>query len=347
LDPREFCSQARLVIVAGKGGVGKTTVSAALARLASRAGLSVLLMEMEGKSGLAAAFGADDLEYDEQLLRAAAGGEGGEGEIRARTLTPDRALLEYLDDHGLRRISKRLSRSGALDVVATAAPGIKDILLLGKVKQIERRQEADLVILDAPAAGHALTFLLAPRTLLETVSAGPIRVQAEEVLELLADPARCQVLLVTLPEETPVNEVVEAAFALEDRVGVDLGPVVVNGLYPVRAGLDADPDEAARAAGVTLAAGEAEALRAAAAFRLSRQRLQQEQAARLAEALPLAQLHLPILFTAGIGPAQVDDLAEALAAGVAALEPASDPIWCANRAGNSAIRAPDRRGSGA
>jgi anion-transporting ArsA/GET3 family ATPase len=317
LDPREFCAQTRLVIVAGKGGVGKTTVSAALARMASRAGLSALVVEIEGKAGLAAAFDVPPLAYDEQVLSAAAGGEG---EIRARTLTPDKALLEYLEEHGLQRISRRLTRGGAVDVVATAAPGIKDILLLGKVKQIEQRREADLIVLDAPAAGHAVTFLLSARSLLDTVSVGPIRSQAEDVLALLTDPARSRVLLVTLPEETPVNEVVETAFTLEDKVGIDLGPVVVNGLYPPVDGLDTDPEEAAAAAGATITAAEAQALRAAAHFRAARQRLQEEQLARLAEALPLPQLHVPSLFTADVGRAEVDVLADALAKSVASLQ---------------------------
>jgi anion-transporting ArsA/GET3 family ATPase len=318
LDSREFCSQTRLVIVAGKGGVGKTTISAALARMASRAGLSVLVVEIEGKHGLAAAFGGSPLAYDDQLLSSA---RPGEGEIRARTLTPDQALLEYLDEHGLQRISKRLTRTGALDVVATAAPGIKDILLLGKVKQLEQRRAADLIVLDAPAAGHAVTFLLSARSLLDTVSVGPIRAQAEEVLGLLTDPERSQAILVTLPEETPVNEVVETAFSLEDKVGIDLGPVIVNGIYPPLEGLEVDPVRAAAEADVALMPGEATALAAAAHFRAARQALQAEQLARLADALPLPQLHVPSLFTARIGPAEIDVLADALAASVAALEP--------------------------
>ena len=128
------------------------------------------------------------------------------------------------------RISKRLASTGALDVVATAAPGIKDILILGKVKQLERAKAADLIVLDAPAAGHAITFLLAARALLDAVRVGPINTQAREVLDLLTDAERCQVMLVTLPEETPVNELIDTAYHLEDRVGVSLGPVVVNGL---------------------------------------------------------------------------------------------------------------------
>lgn len=307
MDPAGFCTQSRVLIVAGKGGVGKTTVSAALARMGALAGLTTLIVEIEGKSGLGAAFGrSDPLTYDEVVLSPGGGPEGA-ADVRARTLTPDDALLEYLEDHGMRRVSKRLVQTGALDVVATAVPGIKDILVLGKIKQLERSSPADLIIVDAPAAGHAVTFLTSASGLLDAVRVGPIRAQAQDVVDLLSDPARCQVLLVTLPEETPVNEVVDTAFKLEDRVGVALAGVVVNGLYPPLPGLSPD------------AAGEDRALADAARFRLGREQLQREQVARLSEALPLPQLALPFLFTTEVGPAEIDELARALAEAVATL----------------------------
>jgi anion-transporting ArsA/GET3 family ATPase len=305
-----------VVIVAGKGGVGKTTVTAALARLAAGEGMDTLIVEVEGKSGLAALFDRPPLGYEESILWPRAGGEG---EVRGRTLTPDDALLEYLDDHGMRRVSKRLVSTGALDVVATAVPGIKDILILGKVKQLEQKKVADLIVLDAPAAGHAITFLLAARSLLDSVKVGPINTQAQEVVELLSDAARAQVVLVTLPEETPVNELVETAFHLEDRVGVSLGPVVVNGLYPELPGLEIDPAQAAADAGTSLRPGEAEALKAAAEFRLQRIALQREQLARLDALLPLPQLRLPFLFKADLGAADLGVLAAELRSGVLAL----------------------------
>src|SRR4051812_2645782 len=319
MDVVGFCTQTRLLIVAGKGGVGKTTVSAALARMAARAGLTTLVVEVEGKSGLSAVFGRrEPLTYEEVVL-APGGGPDGAADVRARTLTSDDALIEYLHDHGMRRISKRLTNSGALDVVATAVPGIKDILVLGKVKALERSNVADLIILDAPAAGHAVTFLLSARGLLDAVNVGPIRAQAADVVDLLSDPARCQVVLVTLPEETPVNEVVETAYKLEDRVGVSLAPVVVNGLYPALEGLDADPVAAAEEAGVRLDPAEARALRDAAAFRSQRQQLQAREVARLDAALPLPQIHLPLLFTTALGRPEIDVLAEAMAKGVGQL----------------------------
>ena len=319
MDPRAFCTSTRVLIVAGKGGVGKTTVSAALAKVASRAGLSPLLVELEGRSGVAELFGRPGTLGYEEVELAPADDASGAGPIRGRTLTPDDALVEYLDDHGMRRISKRLTRTGLVDVVATAVPGIKDILVLGKVKQLERERAADVIIVDAPAAGHAITFLESAQGLLDAVRVGPIRGQAEEVVELLGDPARAQVILVTLAEETPVNELVETAYALEDRVGLKLGPVVVNGLYPDVAGLDVDPVDAAASATVDLAPDEADALRAAASFRRRRLELQAGQVARLAEALPLSQLRLPFLFTRRIGRAELDELADALAAEIGRL----------------------------
>lgn len=328
MDPAQFFAASRLVIVAGKGGVGKTTVSAALASAASRRCLSTLIVEVEGKSGLATMFGRRPFRYEEVVLAEAEPGgadpgAGPRGEVRARTLTPDDALVEYLQDHAMSRISRRLMSSGALDMVSTAVPGIRDILVLGKVKQLEREGTADLLVLDAPAAGHAITFLQAARGLLDAVRVGPINTQARDVLEMLNDPARCQVVLVTLPEETPVNELIETAYSLEDKVGVSLGPVVVNGLYPEIGGLDADPASAADLAGTSLRKGEETSLRGAADFRVHRRGLQRAQIKRLAERLPLPQLHLPYLFDAEIGPVQLDLLAEALLDEVTGLDVAS------------------------
>ena len=304
--------------MAGKGGVGKTTVSAALARAAALAGLSTLVIEVEGKSGLATLFDQPPFDYEEVTL-SPAGSPAGAADIRARTLTPDDALLEYLVDHGMSRISKRLVQSGALDMVSTAAPGIKDILILGKVKSLERQKGVELLVLDAPAAGHAISFLRSPRGLLDAVSVGPINTQARDVLEMLTDPSRCQVVLVTLPEETPVNELVETAYSLEDEVGLSLGPVVVNGLYPDVAGLERDPAAAAAEAGAALQPGEAAALREAAAFRRHRAHLQAEQVARLADLLPLPQIRLPYLFSADLGPEHVELLAAEIRDGVESL----------------------------
>jgi len=316
MDLARFCSSARVMIVAGKGGVGKTTVTATLAAAAADAGLSVLIVEVEGKSGLAACFGRPPLGYEETELAP---------RVRGRTLTPDEALLDYLESHGLRRISKRLVRSGALEVVSTAVPGMKDILVLGKVKALELERVADLILIDAPAAGHAVTFLMSPRGLGDAVRVGPVSKQSTEVIEMLSDPARCQVMLVTVPEETPVNELVDTAFQLEDRIGVQLGPVVVNACYP-DPGLPASVDEVQRLAdelGVFVSPREAADLVAAAEFRRERYVLQQEQADRLAARLPLPQVRLPFLFTAELGPPEIGTLAGTFTARVEELPESS------------------------
>jgi anion-transporting ArsA/GET3 family ATPase len=312
MELTRFCSTSRVVIVAGKGGVGKTTTTAALALAAARAGMSVLILEVEGKSGLSAAFGRPQLTYEEIELAP---------RISARTLTPDQALLDYLRGNGLRRIGKRLLNSGALDVVATAVPGMKDILVLGKVKQLDLQRAADLILLDAPAAGHAVSFLLSPRGLLDAVRVGPIRKQAADVIDMLSDPARCQVLLVTIPEETPVNELVDTAFAIEDRVGVSLGPVVINGCYPHLDVVESDRDveRDGELAGVFVSPREAHDLSEAAEFRARRQELQASEADRLAQLLPLPQVRLPFLFHAELGPPELDELADAFTAGIEGL----------------------------
>lgn len=271
---------SNLVIVAGKGGVGKTTVTAVLARAAADSGRRVLVIELDGKPMLA------DLLPDVEVLHIAASD----------------ALDEYLQEHGFRRIARRLAATGVIDVIGTAAPGIDDLVVLGKIKQLERTEEWDLILVDGPAAGHAITFLTSAAGLLDAVRGGPVRTQAVEVLEMLRDPVRCQVMLVTLPETTPVNELIETSFAIEDRVGVQLGPIVVN---QVDVG-EPLPDPAAVDLGD---AGDAADAIAAAHFRIARRALQDAELERLRAAVPLAQIHVAAHPSAGLGADQVAELA--------------------------------------
>jgi anion-transporting ArsA/GET3 family ATPase len=318
VDPTPFHPPARVIIVAGKGGVGKTTVSAALGYHAAASGIDTLIVEVEGKSGLTALFDRDEpLGYQEIVLSEPGQAGPGSARLRARTLTPDTALVEYLDGHGLGRLSKRMAATGTLDVVATAVPGIKDILVLGKVKQLETLSAsgaagaAEFIVVDAPAAGHAVSFLASAFGLLDAAAVGPIRTQAADVIALLSDPERCQVMLVTVPEETPVNEAADTAFHLEDRTGVKLAPIVVNGLWP-RLELPADAAEALTAAGRTPTEADVETLSRAAEFRRLRQQLQDAQVARLADVLPLAQVRIPYIFTTELGRAEMITLSGSL-----------------------------------
>jgi anion-transporting ArsA/GET3 family ATPase len=319
VDVATFCAQSHVLVVAGKGGVGKTTMAAALARMAAQAGLSVLIVELEGKSGIAGAFGrTGDLEYEETILWGDPARRG-EGSVRGRRITPDDALVEYLEGHGLGRVSRRLARTGVLDVVATAIPGIRDVLVLGKVKQLEQGGAADLIVVDAPATGHAITFLTSAAGMMDAARGGPLRTQAQDVVDLLSDPARCRVVLVTLPEELPVSETIESAYTLEDKAGVQLGPVIVNACDPEPSGLDLPAAEAAAAAGLTVTPDHVAALEEARRFRLARHAVSAEQVERLARELPLPRLVVRALDAPAIGPAETAALAKALADGVAGL----------------------------
>ena len=317
MEQRAFFAASRLLIVAGKGGVGKTTVAAATVRAAAATGLRVLAVAVDPGTNLGALLSASEPLQDRDLVIATGLGPDGTGSITARAIGAGTALADYLEDHGLTRLVGRLLRNGVLDVVATAAPGIDDLLVLGKVKQLERSGAFDLIVLDAPAAGHAITFLQAASGLADVVKVGPIAAQATDVLAMLSDEARCRVILVTLAEETPVNELVEIAFALEDRIGVALGPVVVNALEPDRAVLASPP------ATVTgwdeLSAGDAEALAAAATFRRARAAGQAEQLARLSSSLPLPQIALSFRFVAGLDATEIETLASELGVAIGAL----------------------------
>ncbi len=277
------------MIVAGKGGVGKTTVSAGLAMAAAQLGLRVLFVELDEKPGAERIFGcAKPLGYDSIEIDVVDPQTGG-GHLSARRITAQAALSDYLDNHGLGRISRRLMKSGILDIVATAAPGIDDLLVLGKIKALEHERVADLIVVDGPAAGHAVSMLTAPRALHQSVGGGPIRQQAEEILELLADGARCQIVLVTLPETTPVNELVETAFALEEEVGVQLGPLVINNVE--------DHGELF----ISGSLNPQSAIVRAAQFHNSRIRLQSQEIARLAKSLALPTIALPFFPTTSGG----------------------------------------------
>jgi len=285
--PLQSLTAARVVVVAGKGGVGKTTVTAVIARAASDAGLRVLVVELDGKPALA------------QLVP----------DLEVMSISAPQALDEYLRDNGFARIAKRLNRTGVIDMVGTAAPGIDDIVVLGKIKQLERSGQWDLVVVDGPAAGHAITFLTSAAGLADSVRSGPVRAQADDVLELLHDPRRCQVVLVTLAETTPVNEVIETAYAVEDQVGVQLAPVVVNG---VDLGVEL-PDASAMSSILEgLDPATALTLSEAADFRRSRREMERQELDRLADQLPIPQIVLPARLVAGLAAEDVTDLAAGL-----------------------------------
>lgn len=284
-SPLAELTASHLVIVAGKGGVGKTTVTAVLARAAADAGQRVLVVELDGKSALAA------------LLP----------DVEVRHISAATSLEEYLLDHGFRRIAKRLASTGVLDVVGTAAPGIDDLVVLGKIKQLERSGDWDLIVVDGPAAGHAISFLTSAAGLLDAVGSGPVHDQARDVVAMLGDARRCRVVLVTLPETTPVNELIETTDTIVERVRVELGPVVIDQV-DTSAPLP-DPD--------TVSFGRAKLhvddARAAAEFRRARRSVQDTELERLARTLPVRQIHVRAVPTAALTADDIAVLAAELA----------------------------------
>jgi len=219
---------ARLHVVTGKGGTGKTTVAAAMALALAEAGKRVLLVEVEGRQGLAQLFDVPPLPYVER--RIAVGPAG--GEVFALAVDAEAALLEYLDMYyHLGRAGKALDKVGAVDFVTTIAPGLRDVLLTGKVYEATRRKAHgrlayDAVVLDAPPTGRIGRFLNVNHEVAGLAKVGPIRNQADAIMGMLRSDVT-QVHLVTLLEEMPVQETLDAVGQLE-ALDLRIGSIVVN-----------------------------------------------------------------------------------------------------------------------
>jgi anion-transporting ArsA/GET3 family ATPase len=204
----------RLVFVTGKGGVGKTTVAAALAHLAAGTGKRVLVCEVDAKGDLAARF------------EAAPG-------IFAMSMDTEASLREYLKLHLRIPVVGRIGPlAHAFDFVATAAPGVREILTVGKLCYEVREGHYDLVVVDAPATGHVIGQLAAPQAINSLVKVGLIRSQTDWMLEILSDPERTGLIAVTTPEEMPVSETLELSRRVAEETTVRLSAVVVNRVLP-------------------------------------------------------------------------------------------------------------------
>ncbi len=210
----------QLLFVTGKGGVGKTTVACALAMGAARQGKRVLLCEVDGRSDSSALFEVGALRFKPQLV---------DERIWAMTLTTEESLREYLKLQLRLPIAAPLGPlAKAFDFVATAAPGVKEILTIGKIAHEVRNRTYDLVIVDAPATGHVLSQLRAPKVIDELVAAGPINREVRWMMEILDDPQRTAAVIVTTADELPVLETRELLARLVDEPVVSPVVVVAN-----------------------------------------------------------------------------------------------------------------------
>ena len=221
----------RLHVVTGKGGTGKTTVAAALAIALSGAGRRTLLVEVENRQGIAQLFDSPPLPYEERKVAVGPGG----GDVLALAVDPEEALLEYLEMfYKLGRAGRALRKIGAIDFATTIAPGLRDVLLTGKVYEAVRRQRPgretgpvyDAVVLDAPPTGRIGRFLGVNAEVAGLAKVGPIRGQADGIMRLLRSP-QTAVHVVTLLEEMPVQETVDAVEQLT-AAGLPVGGVIVN-----------------------------------------------------------------------------------------------------------------------
>jgi len=308
-------ADVRLHVVSGKGGTGKTTVAAALALALASGGRRVLLAEVEGRQGIAQLFDTPPLPYDERKVAVAPGG----GDVYALAVDPECALLDYL--HMFYRLSpngipaRTLRRMGAMEFATTIAPGLRDVLLTGKVKEVAVRGSStgkgrlarlgyDAVVLDAPPTGRIARFLNISHEMGGLAKVGPIKHQSDGVMALLRSP-QTAVHLVTLLEEMPVQETVDAVAELTS-VGLPVGGVVVNAvrapLLPPAALRDAragrlDTQSLAtdlKSAGLDVAPQVVQALAAQATEHACRVELEERGRDALA-ALSLPSYELPLL----------------------------------------------------
>jgi len=320
----------RFVVVAGKGGVGRTTVTAALGLAAARAGKKVLICQTKAKERLSSLFGVPPIGAEIVRVRE---------RLWAVNMTPAASLREY-GAMVLRSefIAKQVLENRVSRAFLHAVPGVEDYAMLGKAwyhttEEEGGRPKYDLVLLDGPATGHVLTLLSIPDSILAAVPEGPLTKSARATHELLRDPRRSAFVIVTLAEDLPVNESIELARRAQ-AMGLPLGPLIVNALFPPRF----RQGGALRGLSLLLGNDKGEQLRSgpladqalatlvdSARLAERRRALHDRELERLRRDLPLPQAQLPYLFRAvstgaGLDAEALSDLADRLEGQLRGLE---------------------------
>lgn len=320
-------SRARLHFVTGKGGTGKSTIAASLALALAAGGRKVLLVEVEGRQGIAQLFDVPPLPYEEVKIATAEGG----GQVNALAIDTEAAFLEYLDMfYNLGIAGRAMRRIGAVEFATTIAPGLRDVLLTGKIKEIVVRSANergkgkssgyDAVVVDSPPTGRIARFLDVTKAVSDLAKGGPVHSQADGVVKLLHSELTV-IHLVTLLEALPIQETLEAIDELKD-LGLPIGSVIVNRNIPSYLG----PDDLAKAAegdvdadavraglaktGITLTDADFAGLLTESIQHATRVRARTESADQL-DALDVPRLELPAVAD-GVDLGSLYELAEAL-----------------------------------
>jgi anion-transporting ArsA/GET3 family ATPase len=298
----------RLVFVTGKGGVGKTTVAAALGLAAARAGKRAIVCEVAAQERITATFGLPPRRFEEVEVQPG---------LHAFSANPDDAVREWLSYQlHSRTLAGLLGGSRIFQYLAAAAPGLAELVTIGKVwelAQLERKTPRsapyDLVIVDAPATGHGLALLRAPRTYSEIARVGPIHRQAGTIDAFVRDPSATAVVAVALAEEMPVSETIDIERRLGDELGIELDLVLANAVLPER--LSAGEAAELEAADGKLSASARVAIDAALSTHRT-VRAQRSQLSRLRRGVAAKVATLPHLLTPDVGREEIERLSREL-----------------------------------
>ncbi len=296
----------RLVIVTGKGGVGKSTVALALGMAAAAEGRRTIVCEVSSQEHTSRVFHRAEVGFHEVEMA---------DNLWAISIDPDEAMREYvLLQLRVRAMRDMLFRSRIFTYLAAATPGLRELVTIGKIwevsqpdRKVKKGRNYDLVIVDAPATGHGVAFLQTPRTFANIARVGPIKAQAEALETFIVNHRKTGVAIVSLPEEMPVNETAELERTLVEEVGVAVDRVYLNGLYPERF----TPEELDRlASACTPGNGGVRGACRAALSEGRRSSAQHEQLARLAELVRAPLRTLPFIFEPEVRVEEIRELAE-------------------------------------
>lgn len=295
----------RIIVVTGKGGVGRTTASAALAVLGARAGRRTIVCEVGDQHRIPGLWGETG-GHEEEIELA--------DDLWATSIDPQLALKDYLASQIPGPFVRLLADSRTFQYLYAAAPGARELVTMGGIwdlvsgRRRSRTEQYDLVIVDAPATGHAIGMLRAPKTFAEIARVGPIKNHAERIWQTFTDPRQTGYAAVTTPADMPVNETLDLQERLHRAVGRPLELVIANGVLPKRF----STEELERVSALDGAVPEAEALGIAARAQAARVHAQQGHLRRLRKGAEGEVATLPFLFAPELGVPEIEALADVL-----------------------------------